>query len=62
MPGKGSASDGYDIEEKVTLESINRSKAVYSNISSTYCTQWGPLEAFREFVQNWFVHFQTCPL
>lgn len=59
MSDIGYSSDDSDAaEERVTLESINQRKTINSSLSSTYAAQWGPVEAFREIVQNWLVHLQ----
>lgn len=48
-----SLDDGaYDWEDDVTLDSIKKSHTIHFPIRSTY-TKWGPVEAFRELVQNW---------
>ncbi|KAF7554472.1 hypothetical protein G7Z17_g2893 [Cylindrodendrum hubeiense] len=39
-------------EHNVTLGDINQSHTINFPIKSTY-TKWGPVEAFREIVQNW---------
>ncbi|KAI1144079.1 hypothetical protein F5Y05DRAFT_407479 [Hypoxylon sp. FL0543] len=50
-----SSSDGesYPTENKLTLQSINHRMSINSAMSSNYATQWGPVEAFRELIQNW---------
>ncbi|RYP13179.1 hypothetical protein DL765_007006 [Monosporascus sp. GIB2] len=50
---KSSEDESYDLERKITLESINQRMTIGSTIISTYAAQWGPVEAFRELVQNW---------
>ncbi|CAJ2509903.1 Uu.00g058030.m01.CDS01 [Anthostomella pinea] len=51
--GISSDDDASDLENKVTLESINQRMTIRSAITSNYATQWGAVEAFRELVQNW---------
>ncbi|KAI0145913.1 hypothetical protein F4776DRAFT_660789 [Hypoxylon sp. NC0597] len=50
-----SSSDGetYTTENRVTLQSINQRMTINSAMVSNYATQWGPVEAFRELIQNW---------
>ncbi|RYP62624.1 hypothetical protein DL769_007230 [Monosporascus sp. CRB-8-3] len=52
-PTHSSEDELYDLERKITLESINQKMTITSTIISTYAAQWGPVEAFRELVQNW---------
>ena len=51
----GPDDDGYDYgyESEVTLDSIKKSTTIRLSISANY-TNWGPREAFRELVQNWY--------
>ena len=52
--GRGFLDDDADtVESRVTLESINKRKSIHSSIASNYAARWGPVEAFRELVQNW---------
>lgn len=37
-----------------TLASIANSQTITLSITSTYSNAWGPVEAFREVVQNWY--------
>lgn len=54
MAERGYGNDASDdVEDRVTLESITQKKTINSNVNSTYAAQWGPVEAFREIVQNW---------
>ncbi|KAI0383054.1 hypothetical protein F5Y04DRAFT_279296 [Hypomontagnella monticulosa] len=46
-------NDADTVESRVTLESINKRKSIHSSIASNYAARWGPVEAFRELVQNW---------
>lgn len=41
------------VEQELTLASIARNRTLNLSVSSGY-TQWGPVEAFRELVQNWY--------
>ncbi|RYO82243.1 hypothetical protein DL762_006724 [Monosporascus cannonballus] len=52
-PNNSSEDESYDLERKITLQSINQRMTIRSTIISTYAAQWGPVEAFRELVQNW---------
>ncbi|KAH9900338.1 hypothetical protein F4778DRAFT_791612 [Xylariomycetidae sp. FL2044] len=45
--------EASDVEASVTLESVNHSRTIHSGLLSTYASQWEPVEAFRELVQNW---------
>ncbi|KAI1646340.1 uncharacterized protein F4817DRAFT_366019 [Daldinia loculata] len=45
--------ESYTLENKVTLESINQRMTINFPIVSNYASHWGPVEAFRELVQNW---------
>ncbi|KAI2469199.1 hypothetical protein F4781DRAFT_422109 [Annulohypoxylon bovei var. microspora] len=47
-----SDDEPYPIENRVTLQSINQKMTINSAMVSNYATQWGPVEAFRELVQN----------
>ncbi|KAI0024867.1 hypothetical protein F4780DRAFT_794006 [Xylariomycetidae sp. FL0641] len=51
--GDSSADDSHEFENLVTLESINQRMTINSAITSDYAGLWGPVEAFREVVQNW---------
>lgn len=43
-----------DEDEEINLESIDKSHTIKFPIRSNYSLSWGPIEAFRELVQNWY--------
>lgn len=47
--------DGDDGPRFPSFESIKTSKKFWSSIDGEY-TDWGPREAFRELIQNWYAH------
>lgn len=51
----GSLCDEIGEEQVELLDFIPQSKTLHSlsGLRSTYASQWGPREAFRELVQNW---------
>ncbi|KAI0480365.1 hypothetical protein GGR56DRAFT_687482 [Xylariaceae sp. FL0804] len=51
--GSPSDNEASDVDTEVTLESINQRMTIKSSLVSNYAAQWGPVEAFRELVQNW---------
>ncbi|KAI1460719.1 hypothetical protein F4805DRAFT_478494 [Annulohypoxylon moriforme] len=46
-------AEPYPVEPSVTLQSIHERATIVSALTSDYATKWGPVEAFRELVQNW---------
>lgn len=53
--GNESVGDCTDVEPEISLDSINNSRHIHFPIHSGYSPSWGPMHAFRELVQNWFV-------
>ncbi|KAK5994360.1 hypothetical protein PT974_04834 [Cladobotryum mycophilum] len=47
-----SSAEASDDDSEVTLSSISKTHTITFPLKSTY-TNWGSVEAFREFVQNW---------
>ncbi|KAI0887416.1 uncharacterized protein GGS22DRAFT_198712 [Annulohypoxylon maeteangense] len=54
MDQTSSDAEPYPFESSVTLQSIHERTTINSTLTSDYATQWGPVEAFRELVQNWW--------
>ncbi|KAI1212995.1 uncharacterized protein F4807DRAFT_457080 [Annulohypoxylon truncatum] len=48
-----SEAEPYPVEHNTTLHSIHERTTINSALRSNYATKWGPVEAFRELVQNW---------
>lgn len=61
MPKVGNSSDwsssedddGRDEDPVPSFDDITNSKRFPLNVHGTY-TNWGPREAFRELIQNWY--------
>lgn len=53
MDQSSSEAEPYPVEYNVALQSIREGTTIKSSLQSDYATQWRPVEAFRELVQNW---------
>lgn len=54
------SDDGYDNDHATAFADIPNSKTTVYPVRGTY-TRWGPSEAFRELVQNWYGHLSALP-
>lgn len=52
------SGDEGESDVEVTLESIDEKHTMYLPLRANYSWTWGPVEAFRELLQNWY---NQCP-